>query len=356
MPFHVTVAVGPPEASPPDLAPEVGLVRAALLYGDRVALVSPAASLLRRLLAEAALARSPRQRLDLLVSLADDLGLGNGPASLGRHLNEPGVEEAVARVWGGFCSRLDAACRRSGLDELAVAERAGVLEVVDLAGADAPSDFAATAADHYAARVTEAVVSGATHALLDSATSEHVREAVAPALSAVREGRARHVGLAERLLVRLPLFDRATVAETLDVRRDLDRHLARFREAVSTYAEAVASAPWDADFEAEAEGVYVREVAPAVRDVEDAIRSTSYLRELASRYADRPSLLAPLAAPALSLALAGPSVLANAVGLALGLGSVGANALTAWHEAADRRRAAEAHRLFFFYAASSHFG
>ena len=59
----------------------------------------------------------------------------------------------------------------------------------------------------------------------------------------------------------------------------------------------------------------------------------------------------PLGAPALSLALAGPDALAHAVGLAIGASSVGANAWRAWHEAEDRRREAEAHRLFFYVAA-----
>lgn len=354
MPFHVTVAVGPPEASPPDLRTEVGLIKAALLYGDRVALVSPAASLLRRLLADAAVARTPGQRLDLLASLADDLGLSSGLATFSARLEEPGVEAALARVWGAFASRLDAACQWSGLDELAVAERAGVLEIVDLAGADAPADLAATTADRYAQRVTEAVASGTTHALLDGPTGEHVRM-IAQGLASIRIGRTRHVGLAERLLTRLPVFPEATVAETLDVRGDLHRHLARFRQAISEFSDAIASAPWDADFRTEAERVYIREVAPAVRDVEDAIAGTGYLRELAARYADRPALLAPLAAPVLSIALAGPDVLANAVGVAMGLGSVGANALTAWHAAKDKRREAEAHRLFFYYAATRRF-
>ncbi|MEM1056467.1 MAG: hypothetical protein AAGI52_13170 [Bacteroidota bacterium] len=354
MRFHVTVAVGPPEASPPDLAPEVGLVKAALLYGDRVALVSPAASLLRRLTAEAHLARTPRQRLALLASLADDLGLGDAPTVLSAHSGEPGIEATVARIWNWFSVRLEAAHERSGLHELAVAERAGVLDIVDLTAAEAPTDLAATAADHYAARVTEAVVSGATHALFDRATGDRIRRDLR--LTGVRENRLRHIGLAESIVGRLPLFDLATVAETLDVRRDLGRYLARFREAISTFSSTIASAPWDADFPAEAERVYIRDVAPAVAEVDDVIASTGYLRALATRYADRPTLLAPLAAPALSLALAGPDLLANAVGLAMGAASVGANALTARHEAADRRREAEAHRVYFYYAARQRFG
>lgn len=352
--FHITVAVAPPEAAPPDLSPEVTLVKAALLYGDRVALVSPAASLLRRLAAEASGATSARQRLDILASVADDLDLGDAPIRLRPHLGEPGIEATVERLWRAFRGRLDRASDASGLAEIAVAERAGALEIVDLARDESPLALADATADGYAGRVLGAVASGATHPLLDAATGEGLRQRLR-ALPEIRKTRARHVALAERLVQRLPLFDRATVAETLDVRADLDRPLARFRRAVAEFAGVVASGPWDPDFEAEAERVHLAEVAPAVADIEDAIASTGYLRELASRYADRPTLLAPLAAPALALAVAGPDVLTHAVGLAMGGLSVGANALKAWHDAADARRDAEAHRLFFYVAAGERF-
>ena len=243
----------------------------------------------------------------------------------------------------------------SGLAELSVAERAGALEIVDLAETEPPEDLAACVADGYAARVLEAVANGATYPLLDGPTGEGLRQRLG-VVSEPRRAQARHVGLAARLVERLPLFDLATVAETLDIRTDLAPHLARFRLAVSGFAETVASGPWDDDFGVEAERVYVRDVAPAIHDIEDAIASTGYLRELVSRYADRPTLLAPLAAPALALAVAGPDTLTQAVSLALGALSVGANALQAGYAAGDARREAEAHRLFFYYAAAQRLG
>ena len=304
---------------------------------------------------DAALATTPRQRLDLLASLADDLDLGDGPLALRRHLGEPGVDATVARLWRAFRGRLDRAIDASGLAELGVAERAGALEIVDLAETEPPEDLAACVADGYAARVLEAVASGATYPLLDGPTGEGLRQRLG-VVSEPRLARARHVGLAARLVERLPLFDLATVAETLDIRSDLAPHLARFRLAVARFAKTVASGPWDDDFGVEAEHVYLRDVAPAVRDIEDAIASTGYLRELVSRYADRPTLLAPLAAPALALAVAGPDMLTQAVSLALGALSVGANALQAGYAAGDRRRESEAHQLFFYYAAGRRLG
>ncbi|OZC01783.1 hypothetical protein [Rubricoccus marinus] len=356
-PFHVTVACGPPEGVP-DLAAEVALVRAGLLYGDRVALVSPGASLLRRLLADAALASTPRQRLDLLASLADDLGLGAAPLAMRERLGEPDVAATVRHLWRAFRGRLDRAAQSSGLDELAVAERAGALEIVDLAGAELPADLAACTSDHYAARVTDAVASGVTYPLLDGATGEALRQRLD--LSPGRAHQARHIALAAQLVERLPLFDLATVAETLDVRADLHAPLARFRGAVLEFSEAIARGaprrdPWDADFARDAEQVYRRDVAPAVEDIRDAIQSTGYLRALVSRYADRPALLAPLAAPALALAVAGPDALTHAVGLAIGGLSVAANAAQARYDAGDRAREAEAHRLFFYVAAGDRF-
>ncbi|MEM6288566.1 MAG: hypothetical protein AAF845_15625, partial [Bacteroidota bacterium] len=106
--LHVTVGVGPPTwpEAPVGFAADVRLVKAALLYGDRVALVSPAASLLRRLAHEASGATSARQRLDILASVADDLDLGDAPLRLRQRLGEPGIDATVERLWRAFRGRL----------------------------------------------------------------------------------------------------------------------------------------------------------------------------------------------------------------------------------------------------------
>ena len=357
--MDLTVGVGPPRSAlPADLAVGLPLVKAGLLYGDHVTLCSPAAGLLLRLRDHDP--PGVRARLAVLAGLADDLGLDDGPARLARVLDSRRVDHAVARAtvdgwWRRYRRALDEAVAWSGLDELAPAVDVGRLTVETLGVGEVarPSDYAEAAAETYAAAVAEAVVSGQTTPLLDGPTAEGVRHAAAAGrigVSEPRAHRARDGGLAAHVLQRLPLFDRATVAEVLDIRADLDGPLAHFRAAVDAFAAEVAAAAWDADFAVEADRVYHVRVAPAVAEVEDAVASVGYLRELVTRYAERPRQFVPLAAPALTVALAAPDALAQTVAASLAGLSVAANAAQAAWAVADARRDAQARRLFFVYA------
>ncbi len=358
--MHLTVGVGPPRSAlPADLDVGLPLVKAALLYGDRVTLCSPAASLLLRLRDH-----DPPDvagRLAVLAGLADDLGLGDGPERLAHALGagrriDPGIAAATVDAWWDRYRRaLADAVAGSGLDALTPAVHAGrlAIETLGVGAVARPSDFAEAAAETYAAAVADAVACGDTTPLLDGPTAEVLRDAVEAGwlgVSAPRVAEARSGGLGASVLQRLPLFDRATVAEVLDVRSDLDGPLARFRAAVDEFAAEVASAAWDADFAVEAARVYRQRVAPAVAEVEDAVASVGYLRELVSRYAERPGQFVPLAVPALTVALTSSDTLAQAVAAAFAGGSMLANAASAAWAWRDARRDATARRLFFVYA------
>ena len=95
--MDLTVGVGPPRSAlPPDLGVGLPLVKAALLYGDRVTLCSPAASLLLRLRDHTPTAVG--SRLAVLAGLADDLGLGDAPARLAHVADTPHVDPEVVRL------------------------------------------------------------------------------------------------------------------------------------------------------------------------------------------------------------------------------------------------------------------
>ncbi|WP_412069977.1 hypothetical protein [Rubrivirga sp. IMCC43871] len=363
--MDLTVGVGPPRSAlPADLGVGLPLVKAALLYGDRVTLCSPAASLLLRLRDHAPTALA--DRLEVLMGLADDLGLDDAPARLAAVLAAGRVDAEVVQPlvdgwWRRYRRALADASVESGLEALAPAVAAGRLTVETLGvGAIArPTDFAQAAAETYATSVADAVERGMVTPLLDGPTADGLRLAVEAGRVGVSEPhthRAQAGGLAAHVLQRLPLFDRATVAEVLDVRADLDPALARFRAAIDVFSADLGAAAWDPDFTVEAAGVYRTQVAPAVAEIEDAVASVGYLRELVTRYAERPGQFVPLAVPALSVALASPDVLAQTVAVTLAGGSLLANAAHAGWAVADGRREVRARRLFFVYAAGRRFG
>ena len=366
-PLHLLVGVASSDALAVSIDRQ--LVKAALLYGDAVTLCSPAASLIARVLQT-----PPDAPLDTLIALAEDFELGSGPreleaarAALVSEVDTPYRAERIERLdriagewWEQVRGALEARLQAGGHDELLGAARSGTLRLdpLDIGALASPSDFAPVAADTYARRI-DAALSGLTVPLLDDATLDLLRQRASgvaepsaswgPSTSG-SGWHAREGGLVADWLPRLPLFDLATVEETLGIRRELEAHIARFRAAVVGFAETIEPAVWDADFPVEAERLFRLEVAPAVADIEDAIASTGALRALVSRYADRPGLLTPFV-PALAFGLAEASQAAEMGALALAGGFLAANAAHAWWQDRDARREAESHRLFFYYAA-----
>jgi len=156
--------------------------------------------------------------------------------------------------------------------------------------------------------------------------------------------RGQEVALAADLFRRLPLFPSATVMEILDIRRELETQLVRFRSAILKFSGDIKNAGWDEDFGEDAERVFRQNVAPAIVDLEDAVESNSFLIEIANRIVPAGAV----AASALALSI---SNLPNAALAALGIGGVVGTATivqayTGW---AEKQRTAKQNQLYFYY-------
>ena len=370
-PFHVTVGTTPDNRSREgvSLARDIDLAKAALLYADRATLVSPSSNMLVQMaaFAEAGVnSMSKKQRFDHMVEMVQALPGGEAFAEIGplyhslrkkRHLSPEErrvklrIEGEVSGAWTQLRTTMLSTLDAAGGGELFDALDSGLLELHPLNLADPSTDGSTDdVVWAFADAIMEAVQDPSTYLLLDDGSGGLLRSFVREGhLGDVRGGdaRGRQVTLAASLFERLPQFDLASLQEVLDVRRELDRHVSRFRAAMAEYSDSIEAASWDEDFAADAEAVFVRDVAPAVRDIEDAVASATYLRALTSRFTDKLSGLAPV----LSLALTQAPTLPDIVGLAAAGATGVANAYLAGKEHRDGRRSAEQNKLFFYYGA-----
>ncbi|MGI8650155.1 MAG: hypothetical protein ACR2KW_07230 [Rubrobacter sp.] len=356
-----------------DLGHEVNLVKAALLYADRVELVSVGASILAGWVE---LRDTPHQkRVELIREHGChwldpgnleklELVMGSGKrARMGglddrerirariqlRAVLDKGWEDLTRRVEGEF-----EAYNARGLRE---AVGSGLLRLHSFGHTDAEG-LLTMAADRvpvsvavedvvleYVERASVAL-EGSGYPLFDALIGELVGESVradliVPSPDAIHRG--RHGGLSGDLTRRLPLFEEATVEEILGVRRELERPLRGFRLAVSEFSGEVASAAWEPGFAAEADTLFREKVEPEVAGIEEALRENRSLRELAWRTARHG------ATPGTIGALFGSAdALAGLAGTALGLGYGAARSLL------DRRetgKVVEGNQLYFYYQA-----
>ena len=111
---------------------------------------------------------------------------------------------------------------------------------------------------------------------------------------AIREGiievsdfdkrRSAHAGLAQDLMIRLPSLEFAPVDEILDIRKVLDKSLTRFRAKMVQFSSGIESIPGDKNFDAECEELYVKEVLPALLEIEEHFKDTSFRSNLGRKF------------------------------------------------------------------------
>jgi hypothetical protein len=366
-----------------DFRGELGLLKAALLYADRVELVSVGASFmasldeLGNLPTPAKLALMGRI-MPMVQPDATDQELNNvnllinsmiGKLKRHRRLSKDEVQllAFLKEKWRAIEDLVEEQFEKWGAEDFRVAQRSGLLDLRPFAatlpekllemgmatGRRATDPFADEAYDEYVKTALEVVGNGGTYPLFDDLTGGDVvarairNGVIRPSPGAKR--RSKHGGLSGDLLQRLPMFEKASVSEVLDIRKELSEYLGAFRGAVASSAATIASASWEVDrFVEEAELVFRENVAPAVEHIEDRVKTDRSLKNLSYRYG--PSLLG--GASSMGALLAGGSALAALAALTAGL----ASGLQAVAASSSQRKEMEGEQLYFYYRAGKMLG
>lgn len=196
--------------------------------------------------------------------------------------------------------------------------------------------------------------------LFDEASNELMRTAVKSKIINLSESEKRkitHAGVSDNLLQRLPSFDVASVDEILDIRKELNHALVRFRSKVIAYSENIQVLPWDDDFEHECSTLYYQEIAPAVLEIDELTKENGFLKNLVGKVADDGKFLKSAGGLVIGVAAAGviPS-LAQAIStdtamLAAGGAWATTKIAAAYKEYQEKKREIAKKDLYFYYKA-----
>ncbi len=365
--FHITVGCAPePKLL---LAHDVRILKAALLYADRVKLCSLSTSLILMILALGNL--KPEQQLEFLEAVLPlretdpkraDENLSNfrylRELSKKRYLNKRELaarmefKKTLRQMWGQLRIDLEKWALDAGAQGIAQAYDTGLVEFHVFGGSEGIDvKNSGKVVTEYLDIVGKAVSDGTTFPLFDDETGNLVRVGVSEGSIAVTDvdtARGRNVALATYLFHRLPLFDRASVGEIIQIRSELANPLIRFRSAMFRFSEAMKTAAWDENFAKEAETVFYREVEPAVLEIEETINANKYLLELGRKLLDKPVL--PASGSVLAFAVSQLSSFSALASIALaGTAYVTTAAFDAVLEQKETQEAAERNFLFFYY-------
>src|ERR1044072_6449555 len=308
--LHITVAAAPnlEIGNPRILEHDLRLLKASILYADKVKLCRMAAWMATSFHLIGNLAMSIREKFDIIMSFAPIIASQNpnavnlngfqkiqtllkrNPVTLTKkeRLYLSRFKERFPEMWDTLSVSFNEILRGFGFDELELAAQQGLLEIHPFSsiGDDAPKE--------YIAAVEEMLRSNETHPMLDEQTNDLVR-------LGLREGKisvgntstqkGKQIGLVGDLFDRLPIFD-IPMDELLDVRNELQRSLLGFRSEMIYFSKDIESARWDEDVPSDVQAIYQSKVEPALLEIEDKLRSTSFREFWSRRIVDKFGYLA----------------------------------------------------------------
>lgn len=147
-----------------------------------------------------------------------------------------------------------------------------------------------------------------TFPLFDDLSNSLIKSAIKEGiitLNSTNEFEAKHANLTSNLLIALPSFEFATIDEILDIRKELETSLVRFRSKLLSYDSEIQSMPWDDDFQFECIKLYQQEVAPAVLEIDELTKESSFLKNLGYGFLTDESALRNAGELVITIAMAG---------------------------------------------------
>lgn len=290
-----TIGIAPDNAS---IKQDMLFIKSALLYADTITLISPMASTYYNLTNKANRNNEKTlfeliKKVFLLCQFANQSKCSEMKTTLdefGEILNGPHYESAPVKVRLQVKAALNEFSRGVSevLDEMLGQEDcSGLLQLVNN-GKVKLYDFKNTfGGDEYVyeffTELKRSVVDMNNFPLLDKISNNLIKSAINDhviALNEVNEFNVKHAGLTTNMLISLPSFEFASTDEILDIRKELEDSLTRFRSKMLLYNNEIQSMPWDEEFQFESVRLYQKEVAPSILEIDELTRETGFIKNL----------------------------------------------------------------------------
>lgn len=378
-PLRVSVITLPEtSATGPSLQRDLELMKASLLYADEVELISPGAAITASMVQ---LGHGGLPAVAEVLSMMDDQTLrhmlgGQLPANFRQMLPlmplmldpevaaqvGPEAEATVANARAELEPHLEQ--MRNGIEQMALdagaeelipALEAGILKL-DSAGFE--DGDAGKGIQNFCDRIVDRLRDYRRHVLFDAGAGDLARHLVAMNGSELSGGirRAGEAAVGSGMVARLPAFPQAPTDELLDLRKDLQDPLRRYRAATLKLSKQLLPGSVGAELEAQVDELWRSDVDPALLALEEQVSDHRLVRELA-KYAGKDIRKFVMGSMVLYVGLTQAASLGTAAEALITAGAAASpSALRAtldWHKAGlDVKR----HELFFLYATNKRLG
>ena len=348
--FHITAIPCPSNSKELNINEEIRLVKAALLYADKVLLISiipimfcsipywieqfskdremqqKMESIKSDMVSEALRAAKEKKelKLDEIQEYLKDKNI-NLESLLKEEFNR-----SLSRLSNIFLSAINEVTSKIGINKLDPAIKSGLLDIYTIGKSKIPEK---------------------TYPLLDenalNLAKANIKESKLN-IPDVDSEKIKQIGFVFDIFQRLPNFENATIDEILDIRKTLCKPLIRFRSAMIDMSDCIRFKPWDEGFYYDVEKLFYHRIEPAVLEIEEECNSNKYLTKLLNMIAKRPwEIPAGGIGGAIISKLAEVSnISATAIGMVVGAGAVAYQSLNEWKE---KTKEIETNQMFFYY-------
>ena len=315
--FHITIMPYPPTPKELNINKEINLIKTAILYGDKVLLISIIPILFNSFLN---LVEQFYKDEEIKQKIIDNVELDELSKSLLSTI------EGKAELK----SKLEEVKPKTGINKLELAIKSGILDVYTFGKSKIPEE---------------------TYPLLDEDILNLVkaeRKDKKLNILDVDSEKIKQIGFVFDIFQRLPNFENATIDEILDIRKTLGKPLIRFRSAIIGMSDCIRYKPWDEGFYYDIEKLFYQRIEPEMLEIEEECKSNKYLAKLLNIIVKRPWEIPAggIGGVIISKLAEVSNIPATAVGLAIGAGSVAYNALYEWKE---KTKEIETNQMFFYY-------
>lgn len=155
-------------------------------------------------------------------------------------------------------------------------------------------------------------------------------------------------GLARKLMIELPAFNLASMDEIIDIRKELDKSLVRFRSSILNYSEEISTLPWDRDFDLNCEQLFIKHLEPSVFELKEQVDDNKIYKNLLGSILSDDKLNSIIGSVVISLATNKADL--NISPVILAAGTFGISELTkAGYKTSEKNKQIKRNDLYFYY-------
>jgi len=347
---------------------EIQLIKVGLLYADKITLCSLASSMLVSIIGLTKL--NDETRVDFLEQVLpyvkkepSDLSsildfikkyrelLKKKILSRKELLIKMRVNNILNDIWKQIEDVLNKISEEYGITKLIPAVESGKLDITIFGNQSTAETYIDDVLREFVDTVGNEVINGKTYPLFDEDTGKLISTGIKEGFFKYQNSsleKSRHIGFVSDLIQRLPTFEGASIDEVLDIRKELEKPLIRFRSAMLKYSEEIKHNVWEEEFICDTNKIFLREIEPAILEIEEAVKSNKYLSHLVNGLLNKPMLIPSTSGFGVLISSLSnfPKFSAATLGLIAGTGLIAYNAYKEWEEESNQLKRAQ---LYFYY-------